>query len=95
MLATFEECCAIGAHNGFAPRQAALQHGRAMLTKPGSPMAASMFKDIQRNAPVETDHIVGDLLARTSRSASAVPSVLRMVYVHLKAYEAQRARTAE
>ena len=94
-LAIFDECCAIAAHNGFAPRQAAIDRGRKMMTTPGSPMTASMYKDIARGAPVEADHIIGDLLNRAARAASPTPSVLRTAYVHLKAYEARRAREAD
>jgi 2-dehydropantoate 2-reductase len=93
-LSIFDECCAIAAHNGFAPRPAALQRGRAVVTTAGSPMTASMYKDMVRGAAVEADHIVGDLLSRAPRSDSPVPSVLRTAYVHLKAYEARRAREA-
>jgi len=64
------------------------------MTAPGSAMTASMYKDIVRGAPVEADHIIGDLLSRAARTESPVPSALRTAYVHLKAYEAQRAREA-
>ncbi|MDH6594649.1 2-dehydropantoate 2-reductase [Variovorax sp. TBS-050B] len=94
-LSIFDECAAIAAHNGFALRPAAIERGRAFLTAPGSPMTASMYKDIVRGAPVEADHIVGDLLGRApSPAPSAAPSMLRAAYVHLKAYEARRAREA-
>ncbi|QOF81721.1 2-dehydropantoate 2-reductase [Variovorax sp. 38R] len=93
-LAIFDECCAIAAHNGFAPRPGALTRGRAVVTTAGSPMTASMYKDMARGARVEADHILGDLLARAPRSASPTPSVLRTAYVHLKAYEFRRAREA-
>jgi 2-dehydropantoate 2-reductase len=91
-LAIFDECSAIAAHNGFAPRPAAVQRGRAIMTAAGSPMTASMYKDIVRGSAVEADHIVGDLLGRAPRPDAQAPSVLRIAYVHLKAYEAQRAR---
>lgn len=91
-LSIFGECCAIAEHNGFAPRPAAVQRGRAIMTAAGSPMTASMYKDIVRGAPVEADHIVGDLLGRAAPGHAAAPSVLRTAYVHLKAYEAQRGR---
>ncbi len=94
-LSIFDECAAIAAHNGYAPRAEAVERGRAMLTAAGSPMTASMYRDIQLNAAVEADHILGDLLGRAApASAGASPSVLRTAYVHLKAYEAQRARLA-
>jgi len=93
-LAIFDECCAIAAHNGFAPRPGAITRGRAVVTTAGSPMTASMYKDMARGARVEADHILGDLLARAPRSESPTPSVLRTAYVHLKAYEFRRAREA-
>ena len=93
-LSIFGECCAIAEHNGFAPRPAAVQRGRAIMTAAGSPMTASMYKDMVRGAAVEADHIVGDLLGRAPKSDSPVPTVLRTAYVHLKAYEARRAHEA-
>jgi len=93
-LSIFDECCAIATHNGFAPRPAAVQRGRAIITAAGSPMTASMYKDMARGAAVEADHIVGDLLSRAAPGNATVPTVLRTAYVHLKAYEARRAREA-
>ena len=93
-LALFDECSAIAAHNGFAPRAAAVTRGRATATAANSPITASMYKDIARGAPVEADHIVGDLLGRAAPAAAAQPSVLRTAYVHLKTYEVQRAARA-
>lgn len=94
-LAIFDECAAIAAHNGHAPRAAAVERGHAMLTAVGSPMTASMYRDVQLGAAVEADHILGDLLGRAAPSAAgASPSVLRTAYVHLKTYEAQRTRLA-
>ena len=61
-----------------------------MFTRPGSTLTASMLGDIERHAPIEADHIIGDLLRR---GGAAVRSpVLRIAYAHLKAYEARRAR---
>lgn len=93
-LSIFDECCAIAAHNGFVPRAPAVQRGRAIITAAGSPMTASMYKDMARGAAVEADHIVGDLLSRAAPGNATVPTVLRTAYVHLKAYEARRAREA-
>ncbi len=95
-LALFEECSAIATHNGFAPRAGAIERGRTMITTAGSPITASMYKDIARGAAIEADHIVGDLLGRAAKGSddAATPSALRTAYVHLKTYEAQRARLA-
>ena len=35
-----------------------------MLTAAGSPISASMLKDIERGGAVEADHVLGDLIAR-------------------------------
>jgi Ketopantoate reductase len=56
-------------------------------------MSASMLKDIERGAAVEADHVLGDLLGRAVPSDASTHSLLRVAYVHLKAYEAGRART--
>jgi 2-dehydropantoate 2-reductase len=96
-LALFEECSAIAAHNGFAPRAGAIERGTTMVTTAGSPITASMYKDIARGAAIEADHIVGDLLGRAAKGSGAAkpaPTALRTAYVHLKTYEAQRARLA-
>jgi 2-dehydropantoate 2-reductase len=63
----------------------------AAARAPGSTVTASMLRDIEKGAPVEADHILGDLLARSADPANA-GSLLRVAYAHLKAYEARRAR---
>jgi 2-dehydropantoate 2-reductase len=62
-----------------------------MLTAPGSPIAASMLRDIERGAPIEADHIVGDLLARGGARPGDYP-LLQIAYAHLRTYEARRQR---
>jgi 2-dehydropantoate 2-reductase len=92
-LALYDECAEIATEAGFAPREPALKFARTMLTQPGSEFVASMLRDIERGGPVEADHVVGDLLRRKSAGADK-SSILRIAYVHLKAYEARRAREA-
>ena len=91
-LRIVDECCAIATANGFAPRQPSVDRIRSAVTAPGSPMSASMLKDMERGGAVEADHVIGDLLGR-SKADATVLSVLRIAYVHLKAYEARRAAT--
>ena len=60
---------------------------------PGSTFAASMLRDVERGAPTEADHILGDLIRRGS--AGGGPNdfpLLRIAYAHLRAYEARRKR---
>jgi 2-dehydropantoate 2-reductase len=92
--ALLDECAAIAARQGFPPGAAAMQRSRAMFTASGSPLTASMLRDIERGAPIESEHVVGDLLRRGGNH-TAPGSLLRIVaYLHLKAYEARRAREA-
>jgi len=87
----FKECSTIAAANGFAPSQGAIDRSYAMFTAADSVIAASMLRDIERGAPIEADHVVGDLLRRGEREAASYP-LLRIAYAHLKAYEARRKR---
>ncbi len=89
MLGMLDECSAVAAAEGYAPRAPFLERTRGMLTAEGSQMTASMFRDIKAGAPVEADHVIGDLVARGDAAKVPVPK-LRTAYTHLKAYEKQR-----
>ena len=89
VLGMLDECSAVAAAEGSAPRAAMQERTRGMLTTDGSQMTASMFRDIKAGAPVEADHVIGDLVARAD--AAKVPvAKLRTAYTHLKAYEKAR-----
>jgi 2-dehydropantoate 2-reductase len=90
ILGLLDDCRSVAERNAHAPRAEFLERYRAALTAPGSTLTASMLRDIERNAAIEADHVVGDLIARGGTPA-ALP-VLRLAYTHLKAYEARRAR---
>ncbi len=94
VLGLVDECRAIASANGFAPRPEFLERSRGMLIAPGSPLTASMLRDIENHSPIEADHIIGDLIRR-GESSGALPAggMLRLAYTHLKAYEARLART--
>jgi 2-dehydropantoate 2-reductase len=96
MLALLEECRAVAQANRHAPREAFVERYRAALTAEGSALTASMLRDIERGAPIEGDHIVGDLIRRGGDSGARLGevSLLGVAYVHLKAYEARQHRTA-
>jgi 2-dehydropantoate 2-reductase len=89
ILGMLDECSAVAAAEGHAPRAPYLERIRGMLTAEGSQMTASMFRDIKAGAPVEADHVIGDLVARADTAKVPVPK-LRTAYTHLKAYEKQR-----
>ena len=90
-LQLLEECADCAARQGFPPREAFLQRTRAMLTAPGSPMTASLMRDLEAGGPVEAEAILGDLLGRGSAQGGTYP-LLRIVCAHLRAYEARRSR---
>jgi 2-dehydropantoate 2-reductase len=89
VLGMLDECSAVAAAEGHAPSAPYLERIRGMLTAEGSPMTASMFRDIKAGAPVEADHVIGDLVARGDDAKVPTPK-LRTAYTHLKAYERTR-----
>jgi len=89
ILGMLDECSAVASAEGYAPRAPFLERTRGMLTAEASPMTASMFRDIKAGAPVEADHVIGDLIRRGDAAKVPVPR-LRTAYTHLKAYEKQR-----
>jgi 2-dehydropantoate 2-reductase len=89
LLGMLDESSAVATAEGHAPRAPFLERTRGMFTAEGSQMTASMFRDIKGGAPVEADHVVGDLIARGDAAKVPVPK-LRTAYTHLKAYEKQR-----
>jgi 2-dehydropantoate 2-reductase len=92
ILGLLEECRSIAAAEGHPMREAQLKRAHNMLTAAGSTLTASMLRDVERNAPIEADHIIGDLLRRAARAQEKL-SPLNIAYTHLKAYEARRTRT--
>ena len=90
----YDEFAAIATSHGFAPRPAAAERARAVLTTVGSATAASMLRDIERGDQIEADQIVGDLLRRASSSNSRQPFLARIALAHLKTYQARRVRSA-
>ena len=89
LLGILDECSAIAKAAGHASRAPFLERTHGMLTTEGSPLTASMFRDIKAGARVEADHVIGDLIARADAAKIPVPK-LRTAYTHLKAYEKQR-----
>ncbi|MFY9657135.1 MAG: ketopantoate reductase family protein [Methylocystis sp.] len=85
------ECISIARAEGFdfdADRVA--QHGDSLALR-AAHMKASMLYDIERGAPTEGEHILGDLYARACRHGVSA-SLLEVALTHVQAYEARRAR---
>ena len=89
-LGLLEDCCKVAQACGHGPGETSLQRSRSVLTEPGSTLSASMMRDLEQGSLIESDHIVGDMLARGEAKGLDLP-MLRVAYAHLKAYEARRA----
>ncbi|PWB58860.1 MAG: hypothetical protein C3F17_18105 [Bradyrhizobiaceae bacterium] len=89
MQRLLDECSAVATAEGFAPDAVALARYRAMLMEHGSSLTASMLRDVERGAPTEAAHVLGDLVRRAQSRGIDTP-VLRIAHAHLQAYEATR-----
>ena len=90
------ECRAVSAHNGYPMGEDFVARVSGTLFTAGSPMTASMLRDVENHSRIEADHILGDLIRRgdAAQHDDAHVSLLRLAYNHLKAYEARQARAA-
>lgn len=89
MTALHGECLAVAAASGQSIPDAAQASALDTLTTAGSPMKASMLRDLEAGQRVEAAHIVGDMVHRAAAHGIATPH-LQAAWVHLQAYEAQR-----
>ena len=71
--AIFDECVAIARAAGYAPSEQFLLTASARLTQTGSPLTASMYRDMQAGNPVEAYAILGDLIVRARTSNTYRP----------------------
>jgi 2-dehydropantoate 2-reductase len=89
-----EDCRCVAEACGHSPSDLVIQRANSVLTEQNSTLSASMMRDLEQGAPIEADHVLGDLLARGGAAGSNL-STLRLAYTHLKAYEARRAHNAK
>ena len=87
----YEECAQIAAEAGYAPSEPMRQLSLATMTAAGSPLTASMLRDIESGGRTEVDQILSDLLQRR-KAKSPSPSILAVAHLHVKAYEARHQR---
>ena len=89
MAALHAECLAVAAAEGHPVPEDEARTARAGLTRAGSPVTASMLRDLQAGLRVEALQIVGDMVHRAHRAGLQVPR-LEAAWVHLQAYESAR-----
>lgn len=85
-----DEVVLIASTVGHPPGDAFIAATKAMLTKEGSPLTSSMFRDLQKGERVEADSIIGDLFAR-GQQAGLITPLLGAADTHLSLYQ-NRAR---
>ncbi|PRH84450.1 2-dehydropantoate 2-reductase [Labrys okinawensis] len=88
VLRFFDEVVSVVKAVGKLPGAPILDMARAMLTQKGSAMASSMYRDLQKGAPIEADQIIGDLLTRAQEAGIETP-LLSAAYTNLAIYQAR------
>lgn len=83
-----EECSAIASAHDHKPA-GFFERAKGQLTLAGSPMTASMFRDMSSGVRTEADHVIGDLLARAEAAGVSAPK-LKVAYTALRIHEQQR-----
>jgi|SRR5580658_558191 len=86
-LQALDECAEVAAACGHKPSEAFHNRQVAAMTALGSPLTSSMYRDLCKGAPVEVDHILGDLLARAVAKGVATP-FLNAAFINLRIYQA-------
>jgi 2-dehydropantoate 2-reductase len=90
MCALYRECLAVAEVEGEPIAEAAQQSALTTLTQSGSPLKASMLRDLEAGQQVEAMQIVGDMLHRAQAADQSAP-LLAAAWCHLQAYELARA----
>jgi 2-dehydropantoate 2-reductase len=82
---------AVAEASGFKPRSQFIEYCSDLFTTAGSPLKASMLRDIERGSTTEGEHVLGDLATR-ARALGVETPLLDLARIHVVAYEAGRAR---
>ncbi|HMH03294.1 MAG TPA: 2-dehydropantoate 2-reductase [Candidatus Udaeobacter sp.] len=85
-IALLNESAAVASACGRKPSEDFLSRNAAAMTKTGSSLTSSMYRDLRKGAPVEADHILGDLIERGSVHGVATP-LLKAALVNLRVYQ--------
>ncbi len=86
VLRLIDEIVAIITAVGKAPTDAFLEGTREQLTAKGSPLASSMYRDLQRGRDVEVEAILGDLVRHGGDLGYDSP-LLSAAYANLRVYQ--------
>jgi len=89
IIGLLDECARIAGASGHPLAESQVATFRKLLTESGSPLTASMLRDIERGGQTEADHILGDMVDRSRQIGISAPW-LSLAYSHLQAYEIRR-----
>ena len=89
LSALHDECLAVADVAGQTIPADAARQARTLVTQAGSPVTASMLRDLESGQDVEAAQIVGDMRARAHAAGLAAPH-LDAAWVHLQTYRARR-----
>jgi 2-dehydropantoate 2-reductase len=85
-LKILDESAAVATACGHKASEALLARHAAAMTEPGSQLTSSMYRDLRKGAPVEADHILGDLIERGDAHVVTTP-LLKAAFVSLRVYQ--------
>lgn len=91
VLQLFDECSSVASAYNFPPRQNFKQRQIDFMSDTTSEIKASMCRDVERGAPTEADHVLGDMIAHAEKKNISVP-MLRVAYCGIKAYDIMRSK---
>ncbi|HEX4640203.1 MAG TPA: 2-dehydropantoate 2-reductase [Chthoniobacterales bacterium] len=80
------ESAAVATACGHKPSEDFLSRNAAAMTRPGSSLTSSMYRDLRKRAPVEAEHILGDFIERGRAHGVATP-LLKAALVNLRVYQ--------
>jgi 2-dehydropantoate 2-reductase len=90
MVEFLESNARIAAAAGYAPPESFLADYRKLFADTTSPYVPSMLRDLERQGPIEADHILRFMLEHARKHR--LPDTLhRIVITHTEAYEQRRA----
>jgi 2-dehydropantoate 2-reductase len=87
MQTLYRECLGVAESAGQPVSAETQSIALGTLTQVGSPVKASMLRDLEAGQRVEAAHIVGDMLHRARQAGRDAP-LLAAAWCHLQAYEA-------
>ncbi len=90
-LSALLECAAIAGACGYPLPEAFLAEKSSQLTAPASSLTSSMYRDLEEQARVEVDSILGDLIERGRKHGVSAP-IVQAAFVSLTMYQQGRAR---